>query len=43
MSFLSRAHALSLFHPVPDGAIQLLREYVEQVPGTTVPGTWCES
>ena len=39
MSFLSRAHALSLFDPRPDRAVELLRQFVESVPGTEVPGT----
>jgi len=39
MSFLSRAHALSLFDPRPERAVELARRFVEPVPGTLVPGT----
>ena len=43
MSFLSRAHALSLFDSRPDRAVESLRRFVESVPGTEVPGTCLES
>jgi REP element-mobilizing transposase RayT len=43
MSFLSRAHVLSLFDPRPERAVELVRQFVEQVPGTSVPGTWLSS
>jgi putative transposase len=33
MSFLSRAHALSLFDPSPDRAVEIVRRFVESVPG----------
>jgi len=39
MSFLSRAHVLSLFDPVPGRASEVVRRFVESVPGTEVPGT----
>ncbi len=34
MSFLSRAHALSLFDTSSDRAVEIVRRFVEQVPGT---------
>jgi hypothetical protein len=45
MSFLSRAHVLSLFDERRERATELVRRFVEPVPGTelvpgtTVPGT----
>ena len=39
MSFLSRTHVLSLFDERPARAIELVRRFVDPVPGTVVPGT----
>ena len=38
-SFVSRAHALSLFDARPERAVELVRRFVDPVPGTEVPGT----